>query len=139
MGTFKRGARVGPAGIRMPSTTVLGIIAVAGGIVHAVATVLWYRPIGPIETPSVPLLEATVFGVTFGVLYFLLGIGLRALAGWQPPATEYLLLAISVVGFAVTIGFASGRLGSERRLVERAMSGLLAAMFWLLPLLVLIV
>lgn len=122
----------------MASTTALGVIAALGALAHAAATVKWYEPVGSVPSPPVPVLEAVIFGVSFGAMYFGLGLALRGLATVRPPYSGYLLIVISIAGFAIAVAVATGRFGSSRRLVERVMSALLAGMLWLLPLLVLI-
>lgn len=121
----------------VPTGILLGI-ALLGGLAHVVVTVLWYQPMGNVPTPPIPLLESAVFGLTFTIVYVLMGIGIRAVATFWPPYTGYLLLAVSTIALIAMVLFATGRVGEDRRTVERAMSVIMAGMCWLIPLLVLI-
>lgn len=121
----------------VPTSAIIGL-AVIGGLAHVVATVVWYEPVD-IPSPSVPLLEAGIFGTAFTVFYLFLGFVFRTIGRYQPPLGEYALIGISVFGLVSAVGLATGRFGANQRPNERVMGTILGGMVWLLPLGIVIV
>lgn len=122
----------------MVSTSALIALAVLGGLAHVIVTIVWYRPQGGIPVPTIPVLEAGIFGVSFGLIYVLLGMAFRAVARWRPPFSEYLLLVVSLLGLVLVAAVVTERVGESRPIGERSMSIILAGMIWVLPLFVVI-
>lgn len=98
-------------------------LALLGALVQFALALRLYEPPPPEDgdEPPTPLLEATLFGVAFGLGYAVVGFALSALGDVGPPYGDLGVFLVAVVGLYSAYATHVGRVGAAETRATRAM------------------
>lgn len=94
--------------------TVIVFLSMGGAVAQAVVTFLQYEPPARDDDHDpVPLLEASLFALVFGIVFVVVGFVLSAVSTLAPPYSQLALLVLTPIGFYVAYAAKTDRISTH--------------------------